>query len=527
MRAQAPSVGIHLPTPKDRIAAQTPNQMNASANRYLPMFAEVAEERVEGRDRGDAEQAAHPHRVRQPVQDGVDRRHETPERQARPDVAAALARERGAELGGQEGVGHEEEDGQEDQPGEALGTVVRDRPQRVHADERADEEEQHVEATEVLLELRLLLFGRQGLVVGVQHDMVARHCGTRHTGLLLRGYGWTRPPGGRRADEPGSACRMQPTDGCAGRPTGCPERSAAADRQRERRARVRRRGRRAGAPRACAARRPGRSSARSTTTSLPPGRRPGCAVKPSSNVTTTRRTPSSTAKRAGRRLEREQVVERAVAEGEALGRPRLRAPVGSPRSSSARWVIAGSSTSHAARGAPGGARYGWKPKASGTASAPVAWIVVSTPQRVLREPRRDRDPVGEREDREQRGVRRPVEVGREPRGAAVGRRRRPGASGRRWAARRGSAGRDRRRAPARSRVRSRPCARRPRTPRRRAGWPTDTAAAARTSCRSRGTRRAHRAGRAARRRGGSASSRPSRRPRRSAPRGRRRGRRAS
>src|SRR3954452_23300682 len=36
MRAQAPSVGIHLPTPKDRIAAQTPNQMNATANTYLP-----------------------------------------------------------------------------------------------------------------------------------------------------------------------------------------------------------------------------------------------------------------------------------------------------------------------------------------------------------------------------------------------------------------------------------------------------------------------------------------------------------
>src|SRR3954452_15914162 len=36
MRAQAPSVGIHLPTPKDRIAAQTPNQMNAPAKRYFP-----------------------------------------------------------------------------------------------------------------------------------------------------------------------------------------------------------------------------------------------------------------------------------------------------------------------------------------------------------------------------------------------------------------------------------------------------------------------------------------------------------
>src|SRR4051794_904480 len=37
MRAHAPSVGIHLPTPNDRIAAHTPNQMNAAAKRYLPI----------------------------------------------------------------------------------------------------------------------------------------------------------------------------------------------------------------------------------------------------------------------------------------------------------------------------------------------------------------------------------------------------------------------------------------------------------------------------------------------------------
>ena len=49
MRAQAPSVGIHLPTPKDRIAAQTPNQMNSEREQVLADVAEVAEERVEGR----------------------------------------------------------------------------------------------------------------------------------------------------------------------------------------------------------------------------------------------------------------------------------------------------------------------------------------------------------------------------------------------------------------------------------------------------------------------------------------------
>src|SRR5689334_8179457 len=35
-RTHAPIVGIHLPIEKERIAAHTANQMNASANRYLP-----------------------------------------------------------------------------------------------------------------------------------------------------------------------------------------------------------------------------------------------------------------------------------------------------------------------------------------------------------------------------------------------------------------------------------------------------------------------------------------------------------
>ena len=261
MRAQAPSVGIHLPTPKDRIAAHTPNQMNASAKRYLPTFPRSPKNVLNVVDGGDAEQAAHPHRVREPVEDGVDRGDEAPEREARPDVAAALARERRPELRGQEGVGHEEEDGQEDQPGEAFRPVVRDRPQRVHADERADEEEQHVEASEVLLELRLLLLGREGLVVGVQHDMVGRHGCTRHRGA---------PPPGVRVGPPSSRTtapmRTHPRGEC-NRQMGAPEPdrlsktvNRRAARTRPSRARPERRG---GAPRACAAHRPARSSARS------------------------------------------------------------------------------------------------------------------------------------------------------------------------------------------------------------------------------------------------------------------------
>src|SRR5438876_3928168 len=36
MRAHAPSVGIHLPIPNDRIAAHTPNQMKSTENTYWP-----------------------------------------------------------------------------------------------------------------------------------------------------------------------------------------------------------------------------------------------------------------------------------------------------------------------------------------------------------------------------------------------------------------------------------------------------------------------------------------------------------
>ena len=37
IRTKAPIVGIHLPMPKDRIAAHTANQMKASENRYFQM----------------------------------------------------------------------------------------------------------------------------------------------------------------------------------------------------------------------------------------------------------------------------------------------------------------------------------------------------------------------------------------------------------------------------------------------------------------------------------------------------------
>ncbi len=97
------------------------------------------------------ERAADPDRIREPVEDGVDTRDEAPECEPCPDVAAALLGEGGTELGRQEGVGDEEQDGQDEQPGEALGAVRGDLPERVDADDGADQEEVDVEAAEVLL----------------------------------------------------------------------------------------------------------------------------------------------------------------------------------------------------------------------------------------------------------------------------------------------------------------------------------------------------------------------------------------
>jgi hypothetical protein len=69
------------------------------------------------------------------------------------------------ELGRQQRVRHEEEDAQEGQPRECLRPVVGDRAEGVEPDQRADQEEEDVEAAEVLLQLRLLLDGGLGRVL--------------------------------------------------------------------------------------------------------------------------------------------------------------------------------------------------------------------------------------------------------------------------------------------------------------------------------------------------------------------------
>ena len=150
-RVQAPMVGIHFPTRNETIAATTETQMNTSAKRYCHSAGQRREELAKGRDGEDRQRAADPDRVGDPVQHRIDRRDEAAEGQPRPHVGAALLRESRAELRRQQRVGEEEENGQEDEPGKRLWPLARRLADRVHADQRADEEEQDIEAPKVLL----------------------------------------------------------------------------------------------------------------------------------------------------------------------------------------------------------------------------------------------------------------------------------------------------------------------------------------------------------------------------------------
>jgi hypothetical protein len=107
------------------------------------------------------------------------RRRETSERQLDPDVRTALLGEARAELGRQQGVRDEEDQGEEGEPREALRAVAGDGSQRVESDEGAEQEEEQVEAPEVLPELRLLLDGGG---CGAFDESVLLQCGHHSVG---------------------------------------------------------------------------------------------------------------------------------------------------------------------------------------------------------------------------------------------------------------------------------------------------------------------------------------------------------
>ncbi|MGZ6707177.1 MAG: hypothetical protein ACXVFN_09555 [Solirubrobacteraceae bacterium] len=96
---------------------------------------------------------------------------------------AALLREGAAALGHEQGVGQHEDDRQDDEPREALRPVGGDRSERVEPDERADGEEDHVEAPQRLDELGLLDDGQRGGLLDDRRGAHARTIRPRHAPL--------------------------------------------------------------------------------------------------------------------------------------------------------------------------------------------------------------------------------------------------------------------------------------------------------------------------------------------------------
>jgi hypothetical protein len=150
-RAKPPAVGIHFPRFRDEEQLEEVVRDRAGAD-----IGEVVA-RVPGRRGDERKRAADPERVRDPVEDRRDAGVEAPEGELGPLVRATLLGERAADLRHDEHVGEDERDGEHDQPGEALPSRRRHQPERVQADERADQEEQHVEAPQRLDQLALLL----------------------------------------------------------------------------------------------------------------------------------------------------------------------------------------------------------------------------------------------------------------------------------------------------------------------------------------------------------------------------------
>jgi hypothetical protein len=148
---------LAVPQRRDRHADRDPDERELErvvAHRAVADLEHLAAPRRRGDER---ERAADPERVRHPVEDRGDPAVEAAEGELHPLVRPALLREGASDLGHQEHVRGDEQQGEDDQPGEALRAVRGDRPEGVEADERADGEEHHVEPAQRLDELALLL----------------------------------------------------------------------------------------------------------------------------------------------------------------------------------------------------------------------------------------------------------------------------------------------------------------------------------------------------------------------------------
>ena len=190
--------------------------------------------------------------------DRRERALEAPEGELDPLVRAALLREGAAHLGHQQRVGQDEHEREHDQPGEALRAVGRDRPERVEADERADGEEDHVEAPQRLDELRLLGEGASMVVSSTAAGVDMRAPYAARRAVLSKSVAPSVEAGGR----PRAQRRLQAAEDVLG-----PREDLVVDARRAAPPRRRRR-RRAAAPRAPRCARRGRR-ARSTAAARP------------------------------------------------------------------------------------------------------------------------------------------------------------------------------------------------------------------------------------------------------------------
>ena len=100
-------------------------------------------------DGQECERRSDPDRIREPIENRVDASDAASPGHPRPDVGAALFGEGRPKFRDQQAVGDEEEDGEEDQPKKALGSFHGNLSQGVDANDRADQEEEDVEAAEV------------------------------------------------------------------------------------------------------------------------------------------------------------------------------------------------------------------------------------------------------------------------------------------------------------------------------------------------------------------------------------------
>ena len=162
---------LHIAKRQDVHRHGDPDEQDADHRLGELVATEAASpEGVQSSDGCGSEGAAQPDRVAQPIKDSDHRAGEVPVCEANPVIGRALGREGGAQLGGDQSVGNEEGQAGHDEPEDGLGAVRRRLADSVQGHDRADREEDHVEAEERLFELAFLGY-KLGYGCGIPHAL--------------------------------------------------------------------------------------------------------------------------------------------------------------------------------------------------------------------------------------------------------------------------------------------------------------------------------------------------------------------